>query len=296
MGKLVRAITTSGVIRAFAINGTDMVEKARQIHKTTPTTTAALGRTLIAASMMGNMLKSEKENLTLRIHGNGPAGKVIACSDLSGSVRGYIENPGIDLPTRTDGKIDVGGAVGKDGFVQVIKDLGMKEPYNGQTPIITGEIAEDITNYFAVSEQTGTVCALGVLIDKDTSVKAAGGYIIQLLPNVYDDEITKLESNMRDIESVTEMIEKGMTPIQMLEKALEGFEVESLGEYDADYVCKCGTERVEKALASLGKGELFKLAVELHDKGEDHIEIKCEFCEKKYSAWFDNGKIIVNQT
>ncbi len=294
MGKIVKVITDTGVIRALAIEGKDIVERARQIHGTSPTTSAALGRALLGASLMGSMLKSEEESITLRIAGGGPAGKILVCAEEDGNVRGFVEHPEVDLPRRSDGKLDVGGAVGTNGFVSVSKSMGTREPYIGQTPIVSGEIAEDITNYYAASEQTGTVCALGVLIDTDCSVKAAGGYIIQLLPNVYAEEITRLEENMKTVESVTSMLSKGYTPLDMVSEALKGFTVELLEEREVSYECRCSADRVKKALISLGKGELYKLAVELHDKGESQIEVGCEFCDKKYHAWFDSGEVIVN--
>jgi len=204
MSRLIRAISENGGVLFCAVDSTDIVREAERIHKTSAVTSAALGRLLTAASMMGVMLKSEKDSLTLRIKGGGPSGTVLAVSDGAGNVRGYVEQPVVELPPRADGKLDVGGAVGRDGTLSVLKDLGMKEPYVGQVPLVSGEIAEDITAYYAVSEQTPTVCALGVLVDRDLSILTAGGYLLQLLPGASDAEITHLEQNVAAPPSVTE--------------------------------------------------------------------------------------------
>jgi len=282
MGNLFRAITTDGVVRAFAIDSTNIVETARAIHNTSPTASAALGRTLTAASMMGIMLKSETDSVTLKINGGGIGGTVLTVSDYTGNVRGYIQNPSAEVPLNSRGKLDVAGIVGTDGFVTVIKDLSMREPYVGQTPIVSGEIAEDITQYFVTSEQTPTVCALGVLIDRDCTVKRAGGYIIQPLPLITDEEITRIETNVSSIESVTAMLEKGLTPMDMLTRVLDGFEVELLDEYDASYKCRCSREKVERALVSLGKKDLAEMVAE-----NKPIETGCQFCDKKYTFTSD---------
>ena len=206
MSRLIRAISENGGVLFCAVDSTDIVREAERIHKTSAVTSAALGRLLTAASMMGVMLKSEKDSLTLRIKGGGPSGTVLAVSDGAGNVRGYVEQPVVELPPRADGKLDVGGAVGRDGTLSVVKDLGMKEPYVGQVPLVSGEIAEDITAYYAVSEQTPTVCALGVLVDRDLSILTAGGYLLQLLPGASDAEITHLEQNVAALPSVTELL------------------------------------------------------------------------------------------
>lgn len=277
MGKLIRCITSNGQVMATAVDTTDIVNKAEQIHTTSAVVTAALGRLLTAASMMGNMLKGKDNSLTLRVHGGGPVGALIAVSDFNGDVRGYVTNPVVELPLNDKGKLDVGGAVGKEGNLYVIKDLGLKEPYNGMVPLVSGEIAEDITAYYALSEQTPTVCALGVLVNPDLSVKVAGGYIIQLLPAAENATIDKLEDGIRDIESVTKMLSSGMTPEDIIRRALKNFEVEVLYEQNIEYKCNCSKQRVEKALISIGKAELESMAAEM-----DEANINCHFCDKVY--------------
>ena len=277
MGKLIRCITSNGQVMATAVDTTDIVNKAEQIHTTSAVVTAALGRLLTAASMMGNMLKGKDNSLTLRVQGGGPVGALIAVSDFNGDVRGYVTNPVVELPLNDKGKLDVGGAVGKEGNLYVIKDLGLKEPYNGMVPLISGEIAEDITAYYALSEQTPTVCALGVLVNPDLSVKVAGGYIIQLLPAAENATIDKLEDGIRDIESVTKMLSSGRTPEDIIRRALKNFEVEVLYEQNIEYKCNCSKQRVEKALISIGKAELESMAAEM-----DEANINCHFCDKVY--------------
>ena len=230
MSRLIRAISENGGVLFCAVDSTDIVREAERIHKTSAVTSAALGRLLTAASMMGVMLKSEKDSLTLRIKGGGPSGTVLAVSDGAGNVRGYVEQPVVELPPRADGKLDVGGAVGRDGTLSVVKDLGMKEPYVGQVPLVSGEIAEDITAYYAVSEQTPTVCALGVLVDRDLSILTAGGYLLQLLPGASDAEITHLEQNVAALPSVTELLRSGASLEQIMEQALAGFAPNVLDE------------------------------------------------------------------
>lgn len=278
MGKLIRCITSNGQVMATAVDTTDIVNKAEQIHKTSAVVTAALGRLLSAASMMGNMLKGKDDSITLRVSGGGPVGAVIAVSDANGDVRGYVSNPVVELPLNEKGKLDVGGAVGTEGSLYVIKDLGLKEPYNGSVPLVSGEIAEDITAYYAISEQTPTVCALGVLVNPDLSVKAAGGYIIQLLPAAEEETIDKLESGIKDIESVTQMLSNGLTPEEILKKALKNFETEVLYEQEIEYKCNCSRSRVEAALISIGREELESMAKEL-----PQTEVKCHFCDKVYT-------------
>jgi len=278
MGKLVRCITSDGAVMATAVDSTDIVAAAEKYHCTSAVVTAALGRLLTAASMMGNMLKSEGNSLTLRLSGNGPAGSVIAVSDWQGNVRGYAMNPVVELPLNAKGKLDVAGAVGTDGTLFVMKDLGLKDPYNGHIPLVSGEIAEDITAYYAVSEQIPTVCALGVLVNPDLSVKVAGGYIIQLLPGADDATIDKLEKSIEGMKSVTQMLDSGLSPEDMIKTALKDFEVEVLYTQDVAYKCNCSKERVEKALISIGREDLEKLAEE-----EDVTEVKCHFCDKTYT-------------
>ncbi len=276
MGKLVRCISVDGTLTAMAINSTDIVSEAERIHKTSAVVSAALGRLLTAASLMGSTLKGKEDSLTLKINGKGPAGTVMAVSDSSGNVRGYVQNSVVELPLNKKGKLDVSGAIGKDGYVTVIKDLGLKEPYIGQTPIVTGEIAEDITSYFAVSEQTPTVCALGVLVDRDLSIKAAGGLIIQLLPTAMEDTIEKVERSIEGLEPITTLIDRGMTPEEICRHALKEFELEVLDTAEPVYRCNCSKKRVEKALLSAGRDELLSMA---KDK---KTEVCCRFCDKKY--------------
>lgn len=277
MGKLIRCITSCGEVMATAVDTTDIVGKAEQIHKTSAVVTAALGRLLTAGSMMGNMLKGKDDSITLRINGDGPTGSLIVVSDFNGDVRGYVQNPVVELPLNAKGKLDVGGAVGKNGLLYVLKDLGLKEPFSGSVPLVSGEIAEDITSYYALSEQIPTVCALGVLVNPDLTVKAAGGYIIQLLPAASDKTIDKLEKSIMEMASVTSMLSSGMTPEEIVKTALKDFEVEVLYTQDIEYKCNCSKERVSKALISLGKEELSEMAQE-----KDDIEISCHFCDKVY--------------
>lgn len=276
MGKLVRCISVDGTLTAMAINSTDIVNEAERIHKTSAVVSAALGRLLTAASLMGSTLKGEEDSLTLKINGKGPAGTVMAVSDSAGNVRGYVQNSVVELPLNKKGKLDVSGAIGKDGYVTVIKDLGLKEPYIGQTPIVTGEIAEDITSYFAVSEQTPTVCALGVLVDRDLSIKAAGGLIIQLLPTAMEDTIEKVERSIEGLEPITTLIDRGMTPEEICRHALREFELEVLDTAEPVYRCNCSKKRVEKALLSAGRDELLSMAE------DEKTEVCCRFCDKKY--------------
>ena len=276
MGNLVRCISVDGTLTVMAIDSTDIVKEAEKIHKTSAVTSAALGRLLTAASLMGSALKGKDDSLTLKINGKGPAGTVMAVSDSVGNVRGCIQNPIVEIPLNKKGKLDVAGAVGTDGYVTVIKDLGLKEPYIGQTPIVTGEIAEDITSYFAVSEQTPTVCALGVLVNPDLSIKAAGGFIIQLLPTAMDDTIEKVERSIQNIEPVTTLIANGMTPEEICRHALSEFELDVLDTASPVYKCNCSRERVEAALISTGKDELLNMAE------DEKTEVCCRFCDKKY--------------
>lgn len=277
MGKSVRCISVDGTLTVTAIDSTDIVNRAADIHKTSAVTSAALGRLLTAASLMGSALKGKDDSLTIRINGKGPAGTVMAVSDSSGNVRGYVQETVVELPLNKKGKLDVSGAVGKDGFVTVIKDLGLKDPYIGQTPIVTGEIAEDITAYFASSEQTPTVCALGVLVNPDLSIKAAGGFLVQLLPTAMDDTIEKVEKSIEGIESVTNLLSRGMTPEEICHHVLKLFEIEVLDSAYPEYKCYCSKERVEAALISTGKEELLQMAQ------DEQTVVSCQFCDKKYT-------------
>lgn len=277
MGRLIRAISQDGGIMMCAVDSTDIVGKMEQIHKTSAVVSAALGRLLSAASMMGSMLKGAQDSVTLRLAGNGPTGSVIAVSDSRGNVRGYVANPVVELPLNQYGKLDVGGAVGKEGSLYVIKDLGLKEPYIGQTPIVSGEVAEDITSYFAASEQIPTVCGLGVLVNPDLTIRSAGGYLIQLLPGVEDEAIDRLEANVNALDPVSKMLDDGLTPEQICYRALDGFQPQILDTFPVEYRCNCTRGRVEKMLISLGDKELADMA----QSGET-TEICCHFCDKKY--------------
>ena len=277
MGKILRAVTNDGTAKISVITAPDMVERARDIHRLHPVGTAALGRTLCGASLLGEMLKEENATLTLRIQGGGPIGTILAVSDNAGNVRGYVQNPQISLLEKYRGKLDVGAAVGSDGTSTVIRDLPMKEPYIGSVALVSGEIAEDITQYFVQSEQTPTACALGVLIDTDQSVKAAGGYLVQLLPGAPDEQIGKLEAGIQRADTVTKMLETGMDAETMLKTVLADFEIEILETTPVEYRCYCSRERVTSMLISLGKEELRQIV----DDGQT-IHIDCQFCDRVY--------------
>lgn len=275
--KIVRAITSDGAVMAAAISAQTLVEKARQLHTMLPVATAALGRSLMAASLMGNQLKGERDTVSLQFRGGGPLGAITCVSDSGGNVRGYVEHPQVHLMEKYQGKLDVGAAVGTNGTLTVIKDLGMKEPYVGSVPLVSGEIAEDVTAYFATSEQFPTACALGVLVERDQSVSAAGGYLIQLLPGADDHTIDLVEQGVRAFGSVTPHLQNGMTPEEMLRTVLSGFVVEFLDETPVAYRCTCGRERYQRALLSLGREELKDLA-----EDPNGIELKCQFCGENY--------------
>ncbi|MCI6730219.1 MAG: Hsp33 family molecular chaperone HslO [Clostridiales bacterium] len=275
---IVRAMSSDGFVKAAAIRSTDIVRRAAQIQGTTPTATAALGRVLTAASLMGNMQKVEDGSVTLQVKGGGPLGTILCVSDAVGNVRGYVQNPAISLLEKYQGKLDVGAAVGTNGMLTVIRDLQMKEPYVGSVELVTGEIAEDITAYFAQSEQTPTACALGVLADRDHSVKVAGGYILQLLPNAPETVISALEEGIRKTGPVTSLLEAGKTPEELLTLVCAGMELEFLETTPVEYRCYCSRERVKGALISLGKKELTDIARE----GET-VHIGCQFCDADYT-------------
>ena len=281
MDQLVRAITKDGAVKAVAVTTRDLTERVRNIHKTLPVATAALGRALAAASMMGNALKEDGASLTLQIKGGGPLGTLLAVSDPLGNVRGYVQNPQVDLPLRPDGKLDVGSAIGADGSLTVIKDLGPKEPYTGSVGLLSGEVAEDLAAYFVESEQIPTACALGVLVDTDQSVRAAGGYIVQLLPGAGGDIAAKVESGVLAAGPVTSLLERNPDPEALLRTVLGGFETEVLETSPIAYQCYCTRDRVERALISLGVAELEDL---LREQGG--CELGCQFCDKscRYTA------------
>ena len=275
--RIVRAISTDGMVQAAAICSRDLTERARQIHKTLPVATAALGRTLAAASMMGNALKSDGASLTLQFKGGGPLGTVLAVSDNEGNVRGYVTNPHVDIPLRKDGKLDVGTAVGHEGTLTVIKDLHMKEPYVGTIDLLGGEIAEDVAGYFVESEQIPTACALGVLVDRDQSVKAAGGYLIQLMPGAEEDTIAKVEGGIMAAGAVSAILEKNDDPEAMLRTVMSDFDLKILETCPVEYRCYCSRERVERALISLGRTELEQMLSE-----QGGCQLTCQFCDAVY--------------
>lgn len=286
MSKIVRAISNDGSVVVSAIDALDIVSRIEQIHQTSAVVTAALGRLSVAASLIGIGLKGGNDSVTVRMNGDGPAGALIAVADSGGNVKSYVSNPIVEIPLNKFGKLDVAGAVGRNGTLSVVKDLGLKEPYVGQVPIVSGEIAEDIASYFAVSEQIPTVCGLGVLVNPDLTVKAAGGYLMQLLPYADESCINRLEANVNSLPPVTVMLNSGMTAEDIALKTLDGFEPDILDSFDVSYKCDCSKERVEKALISLGREELKKMSEE-----EENIEVCCHFCEKKYN--FSREEIIV---
>ena len=272
--QLVRAISKDGFVKAVAVSTRDLTERARQIHKTLPVATAALGRTLAAASMMGNALKGDGASVTLQIKGGGPLGKIRAVSDNEGNVRGTGDNPAVDIPLRPDGKLDVGSAVGCDGTLTVIRDLNMKEPYVGSVGLLGGEIAEDLAAYFVESEQIPTACGLGVLVDRDQSVLAAGGYLIQLLPGAGEDVISKVEGGVMAAGSVTGLLRENDDPEAILRKVLSDSDLDILEKSPVEYRCYCSRERMERALISLGPQQLESLIEE-----QGSAELRCQFCD-----------------
>lgn len=279
MDKILRTITSDGSIMAAAIDSSHIVYTAQKVHGLSKTACAALGRLLTGTSLMGDMLKSEDSSLTLKVNGGGPLGNLVAISDYKGNVRGYVDHPEIDLPLKPNGKIDVGGAVGNQGRLAVIRDMGEGDPYVGQVELVSGEIAEDLTSYYASSEQIPTVCALGVLVDKENGeAMLSGGLLIQALPGADNSALERLEENIAKLDSVTTMLAKGMSPEEMCRAALNGFEVEILDESPVHYVCTCSKQRFAKALLTLGSKELRSL------HGDDHgdVETVCHYCNKKY--------------
>ena len=273
---LLRAIARDAGIQISAAVTTGLVERAREIHDTTPVATAALGRTLTATAIMGSQLKTDDGSVTVQVKGNGPLGTIVCVGDADGWVRGYLQNAGCELPLRADGKLDVGGGVGR-GYLMVIKDIGLKDPITGTVALVNGEIAEDLTRYFAESEQIPSACALGVLVDTDRSVKCAGGWLVQLMPGVKDADIDRLEANLAKIEPMTTMRDKGMTLEQIVQTVLDGFAVDFLQTDPIGYRCACSREKVERALLSMGKDELSKMAEE-----QEKSEVTCQFCDKVY--------------
>ena len=278
MARLIRCITSDGAVMASVIDSTDIVAQSEQYHKSSAVVTAALGRLLTATSMMGNMLKGKDNTITVRINGGGPVGSLVAVADYDGNVRGYASNPIVEIPLKKNGKLDVSGAVGRDGTLFVTRNVGLKEPYNGHTRIVTGEIAEDITAYYAISEQIPTACALGVLINPDLTVKAAGGFIIQLLPGVDDKTAELVERSVNELPQLTTLLSEGKSCEDIVKMALKDFDVEVLYEQTVEYKCNCSRGKAEKVLASLGGEELDKLILD-----QDTTEIECHFCDKRYN-------------
>ena len=275
--QIIRVLAKNAPVKASVITARDMVERARQIHRTLPVATAALGRTLMAATMMGNQHKEDKATVTLRIKGDGTLGGITAVADSAGNARGYVVNPAVDLPLKGPAKLDVGSAVGRDGSLTVIKDLNLKEPYVGTVPLVSGEIAEDITSYFAESEQIPTACALGVLVDVDQSVLCAGGYLIQLLPGADDAAISAIERGIARVGPVTEALRGGLDARGLVEQVLSEFELEELSAEPVEYRCYCSRDRVTRALISMGREELEALIRE-----QGRAELTCQFCDKVY--------------
>ena len=273
---VIRATGASGQIRAFVGITTNMVEEARRLHETSKVATAALGRTLTATSMMGLMMKNKGDKLSVIIKGGGPIGTILTTSDVNGTVKGYVSNPKVEVPDYENGKLNVAAAVGTNGVVKVIKDLGLREPYNGAYPLVSGEIAEDFTHYFAVSEQTPSVVALGVLTT-ETHVECAGGLIVQLMPVATEETISQLEKNIQNLKSITTMLSEGKTPEDMLDIVLEGLQPRILDKIDVKFECECCKDKVQEALVAIGKTALSQIIEE-----DKQAEVGCQFCNSKY--------------
>ena len=283
MGEIIRAVAAQNNIKIAVISAPDMVERARQIHGLSPTASAALGRALLGASLLGNMLKGDDDTVTLRIDGGGPAGNVVAVSDSGGNVRGYVDEPAADLPTRADGKLDVGGLVGRNGTLTVSRDLGLREPYIGSVALVSGEIAEDLAAYLSESEQIGSAVGLGVLVDTDRTIRAAGGFIVQLLPGAPDELIDRLEENVTMMDQLTTILDED-GPEAVIDQVLRGLEPAILDREAVEYRCYCSRERVAAALKSIGAKALLEMA-----EAEEPAEIECRFCGEKYR--FDQSEL-----
>ena len=280
---IIRATAANDSIRAFAATTRETVQKARELHNTTPVASAALGRLLTAGAMMGIMLKGEKDLVTIQIKGDGPLEGEIVTADSKGRVKGYVFNPNVDIPPKSPTKLDVGGAVGK-GFLTVIKDLGLKEPYVGKTELVSGEIAEDLTYYYAKSEQVASAISLGVLVDTDTNIKQAGGFIIQVMPGITEKILSRLESRINVVPYITELLSMGDTPESILNLILGDMDLQIIDKVPTEYYCGCSRERVEKALLAIGKDDLKKILEE-----DKKAELSCHFCNKVYN--FDENDL-----
>jgi len=277
MGNYISAMAKSGDVICYVIDSTGIAARAERIHRTSSTVTAALGRLLTAASLMGGRLKGERDSLTIQLKGNGPAGSFLAVAESTGDVRGYVQNPVVELPLNQHGKLDVAGVVGKEGYLHIVRDFGFGEPYIGNTPIVSGEIAEDITHYYVTSEQIPTVCALGVLVNTDLTVLKAGGFLLQLLPGAGEDIIEKLEANVNAMPPITQILSEGKSPDDIAGMLLDGFEYDIMERHTTEYRCDCSRERVERALITLGADDLAEMA-----KEQPVTKVECHFCPKIY--------------
>ena len=282
MGKIIRALSEDGGVLCCAINSTDMVREMARVHEASPVVTAALGRMTTAASMMGGMLKYEGDTLTLRVNGGGPCGTLTAVADYRGNVKCCVGNAQANVPARADGGLDVPGVIGRDGTLTVVKDMGLKEPYVGQIPLVSGTIAEDITNYYSVSEQLPTVVSLGIVFGEGAKIEAAGGFMVQIVPPISDKSVQVLEQNLANMEGINQMLENALDPEEIALKALSGLGGDVLDRWEAQYYCDCSRERTRGILMTLGREEIEKLAEE-----QQETEVCCHFCNKKYVFFAD---------
>lgn len=286
---ILRGINKNNTMRIFIGDTTNTVEEARKIHGSSATSTAALGRALTGALLMGQELKEELHTLTLNIKGDGPLGNIVCVANGKGQVKAYVDRPLVDLPTRSDGKLDVGSVVGKQGYITVIRDLGLKEAYTGQTPLVSGEIAEDLANYYYISEQQPSAINLGVLVDRDLSVLSAGGYMLQLMPNVSEEEIEELEEILKKSQPISALLNEGNKPEDILKKLFSSLDFKILDKTEVEFKCNCSRDRMEKALISLGRSEIESLI------SEGEAELQCHFCNKKHTFSVENLKELINE-